>query len=60
MEEKFNCVNDQYDPGIDTEPYTLEEFLAMCQECFGEEPDLFYCVGEYVDSNGDTVLTPAN
>jgi hypothetical protein len=34
----FHSVNDRYDP--DGGVYTLEEFLAMCRECFGEAPAL--------------------
>jgi hypothetical protein len=33
------CTNDGYAPTAD-EFASVEEFLAMCQECFGEQPDL--------------------
>lgn len=35
----FRCVSDYYDPegGIYS---TIEEFLAICRDCFGEAPEL--------------------
>jgi hypothetical protein len=35
---------------------SVEEFLAMCQETFGEQPLLTERDGDYIDSRGVVVL----
>lgn len=59
----YKCVSDRYDRygGIYD---SVEDFLAMCREAFGEEPDLQESAqrdGRYFDEvNGEyhLVLTP--
>lgn len=35
----YRCISDYYDPQGGLYP-TIEEFLAMCRDCFGEAPEL--------------------
>nr|AKH48112.1 hypothetical protein [uncultured marine virus] len=53
------CVSSRYDPD-GTEPYqSIEEFLSMCRDCFGEAPTLREELnGEWSDDES-TVLVPA-
>jgi len=37
--KNFNCVSDAYDNDA-SNIYTLESFLEMCQDCFGQQPEL--------------------
>jgi hypothetical protein len=34
----YSCASDRWEPTGDS--YTVEAFLAMCQDCHGEAPDL--------------------
>ena len=54
------CTNDRYCPTADTFA-SVEEFLTMCRDCFGEAPTLTSRIGnggavEYTDSTGAVVL----
>lgn len=54
----FKCINDRYDP-TGYEPYTsVQEFLDMCEQCFGKSPDLHDRTGcgNYFDEQGDETL----
>jgi len=53
----YRCVSDLYDPNGDIPYDSLEDFLAMCQECFGEQPTLRETfAGDYEDTDGTLVL----
>jgi hypothetical protein len=53
----YLCVDDRYDPDGSLS-YTLEEFRAMCRECFGEEPELREEPDGSLTERGNVVLTP--
>ena len=45
---KYNCTNDYY--GAYHEPYdSVDQFLEMCEECFGQVPDLYESNGKWFD-----------
>ena len=52
----YRCSNDKYDPTGDV--YSLDEFLEMCEYCFGEAVCLeSRDYGDvYVDDDGEVVL----
>jgi hypothetical protein len=55
----YICESETYDPN-GGEYNSVEEFLAMCNHCFGEEPGLRedICTGDYFDcSDGHLVLS---
>jgi len=53
----YRCVSDLYDPNGDIPYDSLEDFLAMCQECFGEQPTLRETfAGDYEDEDGTLIL----
>ena len=54
------CTNDRYCPTADTFG-SVEEFLAMCRDCFGDAPTLTGRTGPdgsvaYTDHTGAVVL----
>lgn len=55
---KFNCRNADY--GNWSEPYdSVEQFLEMCEECFGQVPDLYESYGKWFESEtNNLVLEP--
>jgi len=53
----FYCVNDRYDPDGSISFDNLGQFIGMCQDCFGETPDLIeQADGNFTDLHGDIVL----
>ena len=45
---KYNCRNADY--GAWSDPYdSVDQFLEMCEECFGQVPDLYESNGKWFD-----------
>ena len=56
MPTAYLCTNDTYCPTTETFA-TVEDFLAVCSDCFGTAPVLRECPdGRVVDERGVTVL----
>ena len=53
----YRCTNDTYDPD-GTETYdSVEDFLHMCDDCFGERPEIVEQYGgDWCDESGAVVL----
>jgi len=59
----YHCVCGTYDAD-ETNEYTLDEFLFMCHECFGQQPELSrdwdnHGTEYYRDERGRLVLQSA-
>ena len=55
---RYLCVSDAYDPD-GTVPYEdVQDFLDVCQSCFGSEPVLREQGGCYYDESNTLVLEP--
>lgn len=55
----LRCVNDRYDADGSIPYLNLDDFLTMCLECFGDEPELREeADGSYTDEHGDLTLVP--
>lgn len=52
------CISDRYDPGTNAQAYeSVDDFLSMCDACFGEAPELIKHADGWRDAmDGELVL----